>query len=592
MALDGSVIAALTYELRSQLYTGRIDRIYQPETDEIVLTVRNNGQNHKVLLSASSNHPKIHFTKLDKKNPMNPPNFCMVLRKHLLGGRIIDIVQPQFERMVELVIETLDELNVSGTKKLIIEMMGRHSNIILTDCTDNKIIDSIKHIPSSVSRYRQVLPGIEYAMPPSQNKINPLKIDTEDDFISTVQNKGKRISIYEAIYTSFTGISPLLSRETCYRSSVDEDLILSSLDNRTIHNICENFLYIINKIKANNFIPTIYYDNTTEKYVDFSCIGISHLDYYEKHLFKSTSEMLETFYFKRDSRERMKQRTNDLRKNIRTKLNRMYNKLNNLDLDLKKGRNAEKYRLYGDLITANIYQIQDNPDEIELVNFYDEKYSTVLIPLDRRLTPAQNAQKYFKMYSKAKTATRKVNNQIKKTKQEIDYLEQIIVSIEQCTCISDIEEIRAELEENGILKRKITKRGSTPNKRPNYLKYISSEGFEILVGKNNKQNEHITFKISSKEDIWFHVKDMPGSHVVLRQENRIPGDLSVLEAATLAAYYSKARNSAKVAVDYTQRKNVKRQRGAKPGMVTYDNYSTILVDSDEKTAFRGVSAGE
>lgn len=588
MALDGCVIAALTHELKFRLCFGRIDKIYQPETDEVVFTIRNRGNNYRVLLSASSNYPKIHFTKFNKENPMSPPDFCMILRKHLLGGRIIDIIQPQFERMVKLIIESPDELNILKTKELIIEMMGRHSNIILINHSDNKIIDSIKRIPHSISRYRQVLPGIEYTMPPSQNKVNPLEIGTKDAFNSIIQNKDKRTSIYKTLYMSFTGISPLLSREICYRSSVDENTILSNLDDQTMNNIYKNFVYIIDKIKTNNFTPIIYYDSRIEKYIDFSSIEISHLNYYEKHLFESTNEMLEDFYLKRDSKERIKQRTGDLRKNIRIKLDRMYNKLNNLNRDLEKGYDAKKYKLYGNLITANIYQIGKGQDEISLVNFYDENHNMINIPLDKRLTPAQNAQKYFKMYNKAKTAVYEINRQIKKTKVEIDYLEQVIINIEQCTHMSDIEEIRAELEENGILKRKITKKGSKSNKKSNYLKYISSEGSEILVGKNNKQNNDITFKISSKEDLWFHVKDMPGSHVVLRLKNKTPGDSSILEAATLAAYHSKAKDSTKVAVDYTRRKNVRRQRGAKPGMVIYDNHSTLLVDSDEGSAFKDV----
>ncbi|HZJ76188.1 MAG TPA: NFACT family protein, partial [Oscillospiraceae bacterium] len=345
---------------------------------------------------------------------------------------------------------------------------------------------------------------------------------------------------------------------------------------------------IIDKIKTNSFAPVIYYDNITEKHIDFSSIDISYLNYYERQPFASTSNMVEDFYFKRDAKERIKQRTNDLRKNINAKLSRAYNKLSNLNEDLKKGYNAEKYKLYGNLITANIYQMERNQDKIELINYYDENHDIVTVPLDKKLTPAQNAQRYFKMYNKAKTTIYEVNNQIKKTKKEIDYLEQIIINIEQSTHMSDIEETRVELEEIGILKRKITKKGASHSKKSNYLKYISSEGFEIFVGKNNKQNDNITFKISSRDDLWFHVKDMPGSHVILKLENKTPSDLSVSEAAALAAYHSKAKNSTKVTVDYTKRKNVKKQRGAKPGMVIYDNYSTILVDSDEKSVFKSI----
>ncbi len=585
MALDGTVVAALTYELKSQLSNGRIDKIYQPENDELIFTIRNGGKNHKVLLSANNNYPKIHFTKSNKKNPMTPPNFCMILRKHLLGGRIVNIIQPQFERMVKLVIESFDELNVLRSKELIIEIMGKHSNIILLDCENNKVIDSIKRIPFSISRKRQILPGIEYTMPPSQDKINPLEITSQDKFISIIENKDKRTSLYKAIYTSFTGISPLISREICYNSSIDSNIILSSLDEKIMNTLYQAFVNIINNVKTNDFNPTIYYDPASEKYIDFSSININHLDYYEKQIFESSSEMLESFYIKRDTKERMKQRNNDLTKSITTKLDRMYNKLNNLNKDLKKAYNADKYKLYGDLITANIYQIEKGIDEIQLVNYYDEDYKLVTIPLDTRLSPAQNAQKYFKRYNKAKTTVYEVNNQIQKTNEEINYLEQIIVNIEQSTHMSDIEEIRTELEETGYLKRKSTKKSSKTDKsqKSNYLKYLSSEGLEILVGKNNKQNNDITFKVSSKEDLWFHVKDFPGSHVILRLEDAEPDDLSILEAAGLAAYYSKAKNSTKVAVDYTKRKNVRKQRGAKPGMVIYDNHSTVLVDSYEKS---------
>ncbi len=584
MALDGFVIAALTYELKSTLCNGRIDKVYQPEADEIALTIRNNRENHKLMLSANSNYPKIHFTNFNKENPTTPPNFCMMLRKHLIGGKIVDIKQPEFERIIKIVIESHDELNVLKSKELIIELMGKHSNIILVDCETNKVLDSIKHISFDLSRYRQVLPGIKYTMPPSQDKLNPLEIADKNIFEAIIKNKDQRTPIYKAIYTSFTGVSPLISREICYKSSIDEKLILSNLDEQMINSIYNSFADIIKTIKSNNFMPSIYYDGETGKYIDFSSININHLNYYKEKIFESTSQMLEKFYFKKDSIERMKQKTTDLRKNVSIKLDRLYNKLNNLNKDLNKAHKANEYKIFGDLITANIYQIEKGKNEVELINYYDSDYSKIIISLDERLTPSQNAQRYFKLYSKAKTALSQVNHQIEKAKEEINYLEQIIISIDQCTHISDIEEIRSELEDAGFVKRKISKKGSRSNKiqKSNYLKYISSEGLEILVGKNNKQNDEITFKVSSKTDLWFHIKDMPGSHVILKLDESQPKDLSILEAATLAAYYSKGKNSTKVPVDYTERKNVKKQSRAKPGMVIYDNYSTVLVNSDEK----------
>lgn len=582
MALDGLVIAALTYELKDKLCSGRIDKVYQPEPDEIILTIRSGGQNHKVLLSADSSYPKIHFTNSNKENPSAPPNFCMVLRKHLLGGRIVDVVQPQFERIIKLVIESLDELNVLKNKELIIEMMGKHSNVILIDSESQKIIDSIKRVSLDISRLRQVLPGLQYAMPPSQEKVNPMDITSEDQFLSIINEKDKNISIFKTLYFSFTGISPLISREICYMSSIDENIILSNLDKESMSKIYKAFNFIINKININSFDPTLYYDEQAAKYIDFSSIHLTHLECYQNKYLDSTSQLIEAFYSGRDLKERMKQRTIDLHKTISIKLDRLYNKMNNLNKDYKKALDGERYKLYGDLITANIYQIDNGKNEVELVNFYDEEYSTLTIALDKRLTPIQNAQRYFKMYSKSKTALLEVNHQLDITKNEVNYLEQIIVSIDQCTHLSDIDEVRRELEDTGFIKRKINKKGASSNKhkKTNYLKYISSEGLEILVGKNNIQNDEITFKISTKEDLWFHIKDMPGSHVILKGDT--PGEVSIFEAATLAAYYSKGKNSTKLPVDYTQRKNVKKQSGAKPGMVIYDHYSTILVDGDEK----------
>jgi len=474
MALDGFVVAALTHELKSQLYNGRIDKVYQPEADEIILTVRSGGKNHKILLSADSNYPKIHFTNSTKENPPSPPNFCMVLRKHLVGGRIVDVVQPQFERVVKLVIESLDELNVLKSKELIIETMGKHSNIILIDLETNKIIDSIKRIPFDVSRYRQVLPGLEYSMPPTQDKANPLGINSNYTFKSIIKSKDQNISVHKAIYTSFTGLSPLISREICYISSIDENVLLLNLDEEEINIIYNSFIDIVDKIKINNFTPSIYTNEHTGKYVDFSSINITHLNYYNEQVLDSANEMLETFYLKKNSKERMHQRTSDLRKSISIKLDRLYNKLSNLNKDLSNAHAAKKFKLYGDLITANIYQVVKGQEQIELINYYDENYSTLTISLDKRLTPAQNAQRYFKLYSKSKTALSQVNHQIEITKEEISYLEQIMISIDQCTHLSDIEEIRTELEETGFIKRKKVKKGmsTNQNKKLNYLKYI------------------------------------------------------------------------------------------------------------------------
>ncbi|SES65854.1 Predicted component of the ribosome quality control (RQC) complex, YloA/Tae2 family, contains fibronectin-binding (FbpA) and DUF814 domains [Natronincola peptidivorans] len=580
MALDGLVVSALAHELSSLLEYNRIEKIYQPEADEIIIHIRSQGKNLKLLLSSSSNYPRVHFTNVNKENPSTPPNFCMLLRKYIQGGKIVDILQPDFERIIKFKIETLDELNMLKHRELIIEMMGKHSNIILIDCEDNKILDSIKRISLDISRYRQILPGLKYNMPPSQNKFNPLSVTSAETFRENLTGS-LQIPVIKALYATFTGISPLIAREVCYLANVDGDHLLVHLSEEEHQKLFMSFQSLLHVVDNNNFVPIIYFDTTNSKYIDFTVMDLHHLSELEKQEKSSISNMLESFYANRDNRERIKQKSYDLRKNINTKLDRLYNKMQNLHHDLKKAEKADLYRLKGELLTTNLHQIEKGQEAIELINYYDENYTPLLIELDKKLTPSKNAQNYYKKYNKAKNALLEVAKQLEKTKTEIDYLEQIIVNIDQSTYLSDLEEIHNELMETGYYKKRLGKKKVTVFKKSGYLKYKSFEGFEILVGKNNKQNDEITLKIADKEDLWFHVKDRPGSHVVLRLSDSDYTDRSILEAASLAAYYSKAKNATKVAVDYTQRKNVRKPKGAKPGMVIYDNYSTILVDGDE-----------
>ncbi|SDK42524.1 Rqc2 family fibronectin-binding protein [Natronincola ferrireducens] len=581
MALDGLVVSALVYDLNKLLTFNRIEKIYQPEVDEIIIHLRGQGKNLKLLLSANSNYPRIHFTNTNKENPATPPNFCMLLRKYLQGGKIVAIQQPDFERVVKLTIETLDELNMVKSRELIIEMMGRHSNIILIDCEDNKILDSIKRVSLDVSRYRQVLPGLQYAMPPSQNKYNPLTVNSFQDF-QTLLNHFSSLSVEKAIYNCFTGISPLIAKEIAFIANVDNDGLISNLSDLEFIELFNGFSFITATVKNHNYVPSIFIDTNRNQYVDFSVVDLKHLSFCTHEAASSTSEMLETFYIHRDSKERIKQKSYDMRKAITIKLERLYNKLQNLHQDLKKAEKADSYKLKGELLTANLYQIQKGMDTIEVINYYDEAQQAIKLQLDKRLTPSQNAQAYYKKYNKSKTALLEIDKQLEKTQTEINYLEQIIVNIDQSTYLSDLEEIHSELVEIGYLKKRYGKKVVANFKKSGHLKYKSSDGFEILVGKNNKQNDEITLKIADKEDLWFHVKDMPGSHVILKGNNQKYSQRAIEEAASLAAYYSKAKNATKVAVDYTQKKNVRKPKGAKPGMVIYDYYTTILVDGNEK----------
>ncbi|SNR90999.1 Predicted component of the ribosome quality control (RQC) complex, YloA/Tae2 family, contains fibronectin-binding (FbpA) and DUF814 domains [Anaerovirgula multivorans] len=581
MPLDGFVVAALTHELSSLLSYNRIEKIYQPEVDEIIINLRSQGKNTKLLLSANSNYPRVHFTTANKENPSTPPNFCMLLRKYLQGGKIVDIVQPEFERMIKFKIESLDELNLVKSRELIIEMMGRHSNIILIDCENDIVIDSIKRIPFDVSRFRQILPGLKYTMPPSKDKHNPLDCTTPEIF-RTYLSEASQLTIEKALYHVFTGVSPLIAREICYIAKLQEAMLVSNLSPFELESLFTAFASMLKMVLTNHYTPTIYIDTYNDKYIDFSVVPLQKLSDFKENASLSVSSMLETFYANRDQKERLKQKSYDLRKSISTRLDRLYNKMQNLHQDFKKATKANTYKIKGELLTANLYQITKGDEVIELTNYYDENQGSMIIELDKRLTPSQNAQSYYKKYNKAKTALLEIDKQLEKTKGEIDYLEQILLNIDQSTYLSDLEEIHNELMETGYLRKRIGKKSIVSFKKSGYLKYRSSDGLEVLVGKNNKQNDEITLKIADKEDLWFHVKDMPGSHVILRVAGNNYTDTSILEAATLAAYYSKGKSATKVSVDYTIRKNVRKPKGAKPGMVIYDHYSTILVDGNEK----------
>ena len=584
MALDGLVIHSLVDELSEKLVGGKIDKIYQPEEDEILLYIRNNKENYKLLLSASASNPRIYITqKYNKENPMSAPMFCMLLRKYLLNGKILNISQPEFERIIKITVESLDELKIKTTKDIIIEIMGRHSNIIVVHNESNKIIDSIKRVPISVSRQRQVLPGQDYNYPPSQNKLNPLKDITKDLFIETISNTNS--NLHKAIYTSFLGISPVIAKEICYRSKLDESVNISDLNNSDLDNIYNVFNRTFNQINNNIYSPCIVINKKIDKIVDFSSIKLTMYNEYSYIENNSISEILEHYYLSKDARERINQRTQNLRKSISTKLERLYNKLKKQQEELNESENAHIYKIKGELITSYIYMIQKGMDEVEVIDFYDPEGNTIKINLSKNLTPSENAQKYFKKYNKLKHAKKEISAQMDLTNEEIDYLENILLSIENCENLEEIQEIKDELIKTGYLKSKIKTKKDKKDKdisRTKPYEFISSDGFTIFVGKNNKQNDYLTLKLASSDDIWMHTKNIPGSHVIIKSEGREIPENTIKEGAILSAYYSKARMSSKVPVDYTQRKNIKKPNGAKPGMVIYETNSTIYVTPSEE----------
>ncbi|MGO1372065.1 MAG: Rqc2 family fibronectin-binding protein [Senegalia sp. (in: firmicutes)] len=582
MSLDGITIRALVYELQYALINGKINKVHQPENDELLLDIRNNGISKKLIISASSNNPRIHFTKDTKKNPMSPAMFCMLLRKHIQNGRILSIEQDGFERVIKILISSYNELGDLTEKELIIEIMGRHSNIILVNNEEEKIIDSIKRVTPDISSVRQILPGMKYTPAPSQNKISPIDLN-ESNFLSFIKDDKSSNQLYKSIYENFVGISPLIAKEICNNAEIYENLNTDELNEEDSKKLFSSFKEIIGFIMNRNSNPTIVYNEYKTSILAFSSINLNQFENVRKENFDSINEMLDTLYETKDRLDRIKQKSLSLKKNIKTKLDRDKNKLSKQKDELLKAKTREKYKIAGELITANIYRIEKGMKEIEVIDYYNDN-KDLKITLNPNLTPSENAQKKFKRYNKLKSAFAEVSDQIKQTKAEIDYLENILLSIENASDLDDLEEIREELIEENYIKYK--KRNKSKNKKKKKeskaMHFLSSEGYDIYVGKNNKQNDYLTLKFADKNDIWLHTKDIPGSHVIIRKNsNEIP-EQTLYEAALLSAFNSKARMSSNVAVDYTEKRNVKKPNGAKPGMVIYENNNTLYVTPSEK----------
>ena len=580
MALDGLVIHSIVDELHKKLLGGKIDKVYQPENDEIVLHIRNNKENFKLVLSCSASNPRVYLASdYKKENPINAPMFCMLFRKYIQGGNIVNVSQVDFERIIKISVESFDELKEKTTKDIIIEIMGRHSNIILTHSSNNKIIDSAKRIPTSVSRVRQILPGQTYVLPPKQDKLNPINEISLNTFVDTLSSFDG--PIFKAIYSKFLGISSVIAKEICFRANIDENLLVSEISSDDISKIYREFHNLFKYIKDNVYNPCMVIDTSIDKVLDFSCINLSLFSNLSIINDDSISKILENYYATKDIKDRIHQRSSDLRKSISIKLDRLYNKLNKQEKELIESENAQIYKIKGELITSYIYMIEKGMESVEVANFYDPEYKNITISLNPNFTPSENAQKYFKKYNKMKTAKKEITSQIEITKEEINYLENIILSIENCENLAELMDIREELSKVGYLRaknniKKETKLTTKPHE------FISSNGFKILVGKNNKQNDNLTLKIASNEDIWMHTKNIPGSHVIIKTEGKEVPDETIFEGAMLAAFFSKSKMSSQVPVDYTKKKNVKKPNGSKPGMVIYETNSTIYVTPTEE----------
>ncbi|NMM61399.1 fibronectin/fibrinogen-binding protein [Clostridium sp. P21] len=571
MALDGIFIHSIIDELKKYLLNGRVEKINQPEKDEIILSIKNERKTYKLLISASPVYPKIHLTKLSKTNPMQPPLFCMVLRKHITTGKLINIRQLDADRVVFLDFESTDELGFNSIYTLVIEIMGRHSNITLVRHRDEFIMDSIKHITPEINTVRFLYPGIKYVFPPNSPKINPFNYDIEE-FKTFIQKNNVK---YEKSFFSkvFTGVSSQFSNELFYEFTSEE---------REFSEINLDYIYDLTKKNFNSITNENYYFasySLNGAMKDFYCKKLSRLKDYSEKTYSSPSELLEEFYFAKDKHDRLNNKSSDLQKLINVNLERCYKKIDILENSLNECKSRDTYKIYGEILTANIYSIKKGDRIAKLQNYYDENMDYIDIKLDENKTPSQNIQHYFKKYNKLKKTEEAAKIQIDLTKKDVDYLQSVLTNIKNSEDYESIEEIKRELMETGYLKfKKASNNKKVKALKP--MKFISSDGIEIYVGKNNFQNDYLTLKFAEKRDIWMHTKNIPGSHVIVKNFGNVP-DKTLEEAAKLAAFYSKSKDSTKVAVDYTEVKNVHKPNGSKPGMVIYYTNKTIFIDPEK-----------
>lgn len=569
MAFDGITVAAVAAELKQKLVGGRIYKIAQPETDELILTIKNASSQYRLLISADASLPLVYLTGKQKQAPLTAPNFCMLLRKHLQNARIVEIVQPGLERVLEIRLEHLNELGDLCTKKLMVETMGKHSNIIFVD-EENRIIDSIKRVSGMVSSVREVLPGRNYFIP-GQEKADPLTA-VKDSLVGSILCKPMPAA--KAIYSSYTGISAVIAQEICFRAGVDGDLSTDVLSGQQKERLAECFLELMEEIRKERFLPQIIYEGKEPK--EYAAIPLKLYGDCEHIEFESISELLDIYYAQKSELTRIRQKSADLRKIVQTALERSAKKY---DLQTKQKQDTEKreqYRIYGELLNTYGYGVSPGASSFEAVNYYNGE--TVTIPLDPLYSAAENAKRYFERYGKLKRTDEAMEGQLAETKREIEHLESVAISLDIARREEDLLQIREELVQSGYIRQKGTEKKTRVNAKP--LHFVSSDGYHMYVGKNNYQNEELTFKLAEGGDWWFHAKGIPGSHVIVKAGAEMPPDRTFEEAARLAAHFSKGAAQDKVEVDYIQKKHVKRASGGKPGFVIYHTNFSMLIGTD------------
>ncbi|MCI5649785.1 MAG: NFACT family protein [Fusicatenibacter sp.] len=567
MAFDGITVSNVVKELNDTIVGGKINKIAQPEADELMITVKNNRTLYRLLISASASLPLIYLTETNKPGPLTAPNFCMLLRKHIGSARILSVTQPGLERILIFDLEHLNELGDLCHKKLIVEIMGKHSNIIFCQ-EDLTIIDSIKHISANMSSVREVLPGRTWFIPHTQDKKDPLTI-TEEEFFNFVCSKPMPAA--KAIYSSLTGFSPLMAEEVCTRAGVDGGFSINVLEETARLHLFHTFARMTDDIKEGAFSPNIIYHG--EEPLEFAAFSLSQYRELRCETFSSISAVLETYYSMRNRITRIRQKSADLRRIVNTALERNVKKYELQKKQQKDTEKKEKYRVYGELLNTYGYGLEPGAKSLEALNYYTNEMIT--IPLVSRLTAAENAKKYFDRYSKLKRTEEALNELLIETKEDIEHLESVSTSLDIALDEADLVQVKEELIEYGYIRRKGPS-GKKQKITSHPFHYRSSDGFDIYVGKNNYQNEELSFKFASGNDWWFHSKGQPGSHVIVKTNGKELPDTTFEEAARLAAYYSKGRQSPKVEIDYTKKKNLRKPNGSKPGFVVYyTNYSMV-----------------
>ena len=576
MAFDAGMVSAIVHELGERIVGARVEKVTQPEKDELVLLLHAGRENLRLALSSGSNNPHFNITGTVKENPMAAPMFCMLLRKHLTGSRVSAVTQLGFERAVEFAFDGYDEMGFESTKYLVTETMGKYSNIILLN-SEKKVVSALKIIDLSTSNVRQILPGFPYELPPEQKKLSPVTA-TEEQFRAAYTAAPQDMPADKFILGNFYGFAPFVAREIAYRAvgAVDAPLSAGSEDT-----MWEAFDAVRRCVTEKNYEPWLVSD-ASGKPVEY-CF-FRPLEYgapFEVKRVDSFGVLLDEYFGRRDHVERIRQRTADIFRLLTNAETRLTKKLALQKQDLADCAKKEEFKLWGDLITGNIWRLERGMEEAVVENYYEDDCPEIRIPMDKRLSPQQNAQRYYKRYNKSKTAEVELAKQIKIAETELAYIYTVFDSLTRAETENDILEIRDELYRSGYASR-MKNYAAKKLAAPKLMEFKTSGGYRVLVGKNNHQNDHLTTKVASKWDYWFHVKNQPGSHCVLFTEGEEPSEQDFTEAATIAAYYSKVSEGVNVPVDYTLVKSIRKPGGSKPGFVTYTTNYTAYVTPDEK----------